>query len=112
MAIEKNFKTFCLFEGRHELPTNEGAICTSFDFITKKVVKSELWKIARNEPHCKIIVTGLTPALTEFISDWCSEWTFNRGDLYMNCDMLTGFADLTLLHFDSQSGEYWEQRVI
>ena len=107
----KEFKTYCLFEGRHELPKNEGAICTSFDFATKKVVKSSLWLEAVNEFHCKIIVTGLTPALTEFISDWCNQWTYNRGDVYAQQDAL-GFAKLILLHFDSQSGEYWEQQII
>jgi hypothetical protein len=107
----KEFRTFCLFEGRHELPTNEGAICTSFDFTTKKVVKSSLWLKAVNEFNCKLLVTGLTPALTEFISDWSNQWTYNRGDAYAQQDVL-GFAKLTLLHFDNESGEYWEQRVI
>ena len=108
----KEFRTFCLFEGRHELPTNEGAICTSFDFATKKVVKSDLWQEAIKEIDCKIIVTGLTPALTEFISEWSNNWTYNRGDMFAQQDFYGGFANLVLLHFDSQSGEYWEQKII
>ena len=108
--MTKEFRTFCLFEGRHELPTNEGAICSSFDFTTKQVVKSSLWKEAVNEPSCKLLVTGLTPALTEFISEWCDKHTYNRGDVYAQQDSC--WATLILLHFDSQSGEYWEQRVV
>jgi len=81
--------TFCLFENRHELPKNQGAIYSDFDFNTMKA-KSKLmtpihghldWKqsgmtvedflsISFKKGDCdlSVYVTGLTPALTQLIS--------------------------------------------
>ena len=87
-------RTFTLFEGRHELPTNEGALFSSFDFETKRGIKTPLFDEFVNSHTPKLIVTGLTPALIEVLSvlkeqeKWC-----------------------TLLHFDSATGSYWEQDV-
>jgi hypothetical protein len=97
--------TYCLFAGRHELPANEGQICESFDFTTKKVVKTKLWlKAVQNfcdGEDVSILVTGLTPALTEFISHLLNlpPEDFKKGSL-------------VLLHYDSSNSTYWEQRVI
>ena len=108
----KDMATFCLFAGRHELPTNEGAICTEFDFATKKVVKSELWQVLLNEGG-KLLVTGLTPALTEFLAEFSAEHRVRLDDIY-HCPEKYYNSDyqcprLTLLHFDAATKEYWEQ---
>lgn len=97
-------RTFCLFEGRHPLPENEGALCSDFDFAEFSPVKSPLWdealkEIAEGDP-IQIIVTGLTPALTTFLKDVAS---IDDGALISN----SGY--LTLLHYNSQTGEYVAQ---
>lgn len=99
-------KTYCLFEGRHELPQNEGAICTSFDFTTNTVVKSELWNQALENmgPNpVKIYVTGLTPGITQFISEAICYQVKHYGEY------LHGW--IILLHYNSSTGEYWEQKI-
>jgi len=99
-------KTYSLFEGRHELPENQGAICTSFDFTTNKVVKSPLWDEAieacRRGENVELYVTGLTPALTQFIGHSWSAYHNMWAD---------GGINLTLLHYNSQTGEYWKQAM-
>lgn len=64
---------YCLFQGRHQLPPNEGALFASFDFSTFTGVKTPLYKAAledlRKGLEVLVYVTGLTPALTEFLSD-------------------------------------------
>jgi hypothetical protein len=86
-------KTYSLFSGRHELPENEGALFNSFDFVSFKGNKTELYNKAkeelRNEKEVSLIVTGLTPALTEFLSE-----TKNlKGKLF-------------LLHFNAETKTY------
>ena len=105
-----NTKFFCLFEGRHDLPENEGAIVASFDFDTHRCVRTPLWDKAltclRNGDIVKLIVTGLTPALIEFISNvfQFGEVNFGRsGKQYIN--------NLILLHYDSNTKEYWSQTI-
>jgi hypothetical protein len=80
---------FCLFEGRHKLPENQGAIYSDFDFQKMKA-KSKLATLTHGHPDSKqswltvedeivnafkkgecdltVYVTGLTPALTQLIS--------------------------------------------
>ena len=86
---------YTLFQGRHELPANLGAIRTDFNFTTKKVVKSEHWVSALTELYngeiVYLIVTGLTPALTEFLS------------------VIDKNARLILLHYHNATKEYWQQ---
>jgi hypothetical protein len=96
----ENIKTYCLFEGRHELPSNLGPICSSFDFEAKEPVRTELWDEATtHDGTVKLYVTGLTPALTQFLSDRVadSSWMAN--------------ARTFLYHYDSATGEYWEQQI-
>lgn len=95
-------KTYCLFN-RHALPENLGAICEEFDFETFQVQKSELWKDAVLAENCEIIVTGLTPALTQFISAWAN---VNIRDNYNNSE-----KSLTLLHYNAETKGYVSQEV-
>jgi hypothetical protein len=111
--METITKTYALFEGRHELPPNEGALCLGFDFATRRVVKSPLWDEAI-ETLCKggqvsLIVTGLTPALTQFLSEAVTE----RIEYYACFEDAYGIhrGTLLLLHYDSQTGQYWEQVI-
>ena len=104
---------FTLFEGRHTMPPNEGALCSDFDFSTKTAVRAEGWEKALNffsinfkdalaskedvNEDLAIVVTGLTPALTEFISV-CVKRQYHRG--------------LTLLHYNRDTDSYWQQKVL
>jgi hypothetical protein len=86
---------YSLFEGRHELPFNKGAIFSSFSFDKREGVKTSLYNELLNEGGM-LIVTGLTPALTEFLSEFSNSVNFKKNKL-------------TLLHFDSNTKTYWEQ---
>jgi hypothetical protein len=95
-------RTYCLFEGRHELPENEGALFLEFDFETFRGIKTNnyfeaLKEIARGQ-QVTVLVTGLTPALTEFISD----------AIHVNVNQ----GSLILLHYNSEKKKYQPQRVI
>jgi hypothetical protein len=90
--------TFCLFEGRHELPKNQGALCSSFDFDSMTANKTQAWHesmemLCRGE-EVSVLVTGLTPALTMFISE-----------------AMKAGGSLTLLHFNNKSGLYVPQKI-
>jgi hypothetical protein len=105
-------KIYSLFTGRHDLPDNSGAICESFDFTTNKAIKTPLWNELK-ENGGKLIVTGLTPALTEFLSDYTSFNYVPVDDVYHNArdfDADYNHAGLILLHYDKNSNSYWEQK--
>lgn len=88
-------KTFSLFSGRHELPENLGPICESFDFVNKQANKSDLYNEAVTyNGTVKLYVTGLTPALTEFLAQ-----------------RMKGNNSTILLHFDNSTNTYWEQSL-
>ena len=113
MKNEKEIKTFCLFDGRHELPENSGAIASGFDFETKKPIKTALWYaalMALTKGGCRIIVTGLTPVLTDFIREAVGVTHYRGSDVYAKHDTSRS-ESLVLLHFDSQKKEYWEQKI-
>lgn len=92
-------RVFSLFEGRHKLPDNEGALCSGFDFETFQAIPTDCWGRALQTlsegNDVKIYVTGLTPALTQFLSH-VQRYMWKAGDVI-------------LLHFNSQTGEYVEQ---
>lgn len=97
-----------MFEGRHALPDNEGALFSSFDFILGKAERTSLYNdvldcIYKGE-RVGVYVTGLTPALTQFISDAYYAHMMHWNDVGMN-------GIITLYHYDSVSGTYWEQNV-
>jgi len=96
-------QTYCLFAGRHELPENSGAICEKFNFETFQVEKSPLWKEAAICQNCEIIVTGLTAALTQFISEWVN---VNIRDNYASRE-----KSLALLHYNAETREYITQDI-
>jgi hypothetical protein len=92
--------TYCLFSGRHKLPENQGPLFLEFDFKEFRGVKTSQYfdaiqKIGSGE-IVEVIVTGLTPALTEFIADMI---TFNKE------------GSLNLLHYTSQTESYNRQKV-
>lgn len=68
----KSVKTYCLFSGRHDIPENEGALFDSFNFENFVPIGTE--KLDEVINHLKkgetvaLYVTGLTPALTYFLS--------------------------------------------
>ena len=89
--------TYCLFEGRHELPDNRGAIIKEFDFnwfenIYNVEKLNEIKDVLRDgKKRVFIIVTGLTPALTNLLH----ELEYNKM--------------VTLVHYNSQKKYYIEQ---
>ena len=92
---------FSLFTGRHPLPENKGAICSDFDFDRFRAVRSSLWSEAlhklKDGQEVRLIVTGLTPALTEFLSEAFKE---------------NASGKLILLHYNSSTQQYVEQEVL
>ena len=109
--------TVCLFD-RHELPENLGPICSDFSFNIFRSVRNELWKRCiefLSHGTVKLIVTGLTPALCEFLAEACAndaqghsmyQSSFDTG---YECEEPTG--SLILLHYDSVKKDYWEQVI-
>lgn len=91
----------CLFDGRHDMPENQGALVKEFDFGGFRVQKTDLWLEAlsqfRKGATVKVYVTGLTFCITEFISDCIKELSH---------------GGLVLLHFNKDSGNYVEQKII
>lgn len=107
----------CLFD-RHELPENLGPICSDFSFNTFKSVRNELWKRCiefLSHGTVKLIVTGLTPALCEFLAEACAQEAQGHAmyqssfDTGYECEEPTG--SLILLHYDSVKKDYWEQVI-
>ena len=102
-------KTYCLFSDRHDLPLNEGSICLSFNFSTLTVIKNDSnWNALLNEGG-KLMVTGLTPALIEFLIAWKNKWYFHTCDLYAEYQG-QDCPKLLLLHYNNVTKEYWEQK--
>jgi hypothetical protein len=118
--MKKIVKTYALFEGRpgHNLPANDGALCLDFDFATKKVVKSKKWQealtLAKNSEvpvEVRVIITGLTPATTEFLAAFVDCYTFKSWDWYMKPEYDQKPVSLILMHWDKYTNTYWEQQV-
>ena len=118
--MQKIIKTYALFDGRpgHDLPPHEGALCLEFDFTTKKVVRSEKWQEAlwagceaQAPVEIRVIVTGLTPAMTEFVAAFVGCYTFPIWDGYMKPECDQQPVSLVLMHWDRDSGTYWDQQV-
>jgi hypothetical protein len=102
-------KIFSLFQDRHDLPSNDGSICLSFNFSTLTVVKNDdNWNALLNEGG-KLLVTGLTPALIEFLIVWKNKWYFHTADLYAEWQS-DDCPRLILLHYNNVTKEYWEQK--
>lgn len=107
--IADSTKTYCLFAGRHDLPANRGPIIFNEGFDHKKHCvrdKTPLWEELLNEGG-KLIVTGHTPSLVEFLIEWTSNIAWLLKDVHENDHKPT--PKLTLLHWDSSKEEYWEQ---
>ncbi len=100
--------TVSLFAGRHELPDNEGPLYTGWDFKTQLGEKSPLVASALETLFdgidVNVYVTGLTPALSEFLS-----LAFAAGVATLGQFRTVG--KLTLLHFDRDTNGYWSQRI-
>ncbi len=94
---------YSLFKGRHELPKNKGALFSDFNFKSFEGVKTENYHIALLEliqgNEVILYVTGLTPALTEFLKDAFKFYG-------------VGFGSLVLMHYNSESGKYIKQIII
>ena len=90
--------TFALFEGRHDLPENKGAIVGNFDFKEWKneytpnlnVVKELL---EEDKTYVYILVTGLTPALTLLMKE------------------LGYHSSIVLCHYNKEQNNYIEQML-
>lgn len=101
--MEKNNEVkYSLFEGRHKLPDNEGALFSDFNFVSFEGVKTEKYHLALLNlvKGIKVVlyVTGLTPALTEFIKDAFD----NKAE---------GYGSLVLMHYNSKTEKYIKQRM-
>lgn len=103
-------QTFALFLDRHELPENLGAICEGFDFETFQVKKSPLWQKAVLCEDCEIYTTGLTPALTQFISEWVKQ-NLHIGQSEYSGETYVQENRLCLLHYNSKTKEYVRQVI-
>lgn len=85
-------EVYSLFEGRHDIPENKGAILSSFDFSEfRNVPNPQVYMHAMEATHLGIIVTGLTPALTELLKE--------RQEYKPE-------GSITLFHFDKGSKGY------
>ncbi len=100
-------KIYTLFSGRHELPENLGPICTDFNFDSFKAVRSPLWEKCIDDildgNKVKIIVTGLTPALTEYLT---CVMNLQKTHFILGIPLK---GQLSLLHFNASTKEYVEQ---
>lgn len=85
-------KKYCLFEDRHDLPENEGAICSSFDFTINKTHKFPRWFNLLFEGGYLYVTDS--PALTEFLKDCIEHGTRSK---------------IILLHYNNNTKEYFEQ---
>ena len=99
-----------LFKGRHDLPKNKGAIFSAFDFSTFKGVKNNKVYTAFIDAVINkgafLLVTGLTPALTEILAEITRKVVLELEQYgYSN-------AKLTLLHYDKNKSCYIEQVYI
>lgn len=103
--------TFCLFKGRHELPANSGPICIDFDFATMKAVPTLLWDAAINQiwsgNPVNLLVTGLTPALTDFIAA-CNHVPQLESGIVLE---LSDRGSLNLLHYNRVTNSYVPQKI-
>jgi|AACY02.16.fsa_nt_gi hypothetical protein len=97
---------YSLFSGRHKLPENNGALFSDFDFNTFKGVETENYNKAietlNNGGTVAVIVTGLTPALTQFIA---------HAFRVRNESPHRSNATLSLQHYDRESGDYKPQNI-
>jgi|AntRauTorckE5430_2_1112549.scaffolds.fasta_scaffold29479_2 hypothetical protein len=88
---------FCLFAGRHPLPGNPPALFSEFDFETFLPTETEDYTdfmgLLATGHEVRVYVTGLTPALSHLMFDVAGH-----------------LGELTLLHFDRDSGGYVEQK--
>lgn len=118
--MEKIIKTYALFEGRpdHELPPHMGALCLGFDFSAKKVERSPKWNEAILAGHesevpveVRVIVTGLTPAMAEFMAAFIGTYTVQIWDWYMKPQYHQQPVSLVLMHWDRETKTYWDQVV-
>jgi len=67
-------KKYALFSGRHDIKdTIEGGLCASFDFKSFRPAKEKGWAEALKElkkgGDVGIYLTGLTPAITQFLEE-------------------------------------------
>ena len=90
-------KYYSLFEGRHELPENEGAVFSEFDFetFTPKFTEVGCWVIAGRNTEHNVYVTGLTPALCFLIEKFVEINKFQK----LN-------SKLVLWHYDRDTNSY------
>jgi hypothetical protein len=110
--------TFVLFTARHDVPNNSGALCELFDFTTFKAIKTANWQIAleliKADKSVAIIVTGLTPALTEFISDCYQAALYTTRDAAIGGQWYgdaTFQGHLSLLHYNKDTMSYVKQVI-
>ena len=102
--LRNTHKVYCLFEDRHDLPENEGPICKSFDFHKFCVNRHPNWyELLYNGGS--LIVTGFTPALTEFLEMWVHEHHYRKNDLYAQYKA-SYVPVLTLLHYNTNTKQY------
>jgi len=106
LNIGKVTNTFCLLEGRHQIPGDPPAAVKEFDFSNKKSLFSEQFKYyveaTKNRPRCffRIYVTGLTPALIDTLN-FIKEAKGAKRE----------YTHIYLLHYDRETDSYWKQEI-
>lgn len=94
-------KVFALFEGRHELPANSGALYSNSTTGPQGLVRNEncfkeaLTALEAGNP-VQVICTGLTAALCDFIAE----------------AIKVKNSTLIVLHHDRETNTYWSQLII
>lgn len=92
----------CLFAGRHPIPTDPDPLYRDWDFAIQTGVLApghhDFCERALGSEPTHVVVTGLTPALTEFVFSW----------VQTNPDASTR-PPLYLWHYDRDSARYWHQ---
>ena len=99
---------YCMFEDRHILPKNRGAIYKKYTWSTKRLVKTHQWEESlynvKMGNTIRLYVTGLTPVLVEFIKEYIKIKIQNIKDDQP-------YGDLILLHHNKLTKKYEEQYV-
>lgn len=107
---DDNGGAFALFADRHELPPNRGGLYTGFDWRKRRAIRNPTAYTAaldelRHGRDVRLYVTGLTPALTEFV----------RVAVRLRLDWSTigrRTGGLILLHYNRDERTYFEQRIL
>lgn len=87
-------KTYCLFDGRHDMPENSGALFSEVAFDTFECTRTEKYEEAMQSGEFRLYCTGLTAAALTLLHD-----AMKRG------------VSIHFLHYNRETGDYVEQAL-